>query len=118
MENLWAQVGNWGFPMVVAVWLLMRVEKKLDALTVAIQQLKDAVDWRLASPFPGPAPGPNPSIGASLGSGPTGGGGGGPGSGPGAVSFSSLPPASLESGRVPAGGIDPGNLEVFSDGRH
>lgn len=39
MENLWVQIGNYGFPMVVAFYLLVRVEKKLDDLTVAIQAL-------------------------------------------------------------------------------
>lgn len=43
MEGLWAQVGNWGFPMIVAVYLLVRMEKKLDELTVAIQQLGQAI---------------------------------------------------------------------------
>ncbi|MBE3572786.1 MAG: YvrJ family protein [Moorella humiferrea] len=39
MENLWVQIGNYGFPMVVAFYLLVRVEKKLDDLTAAIQAL-------------------------------------------------------------------------------
>jgi len=39
VESLWLQVGNYGFPMVVAVYLLVRVEKKLDDLTVAIAKL-------------------------------------------------------------------------------
>ncbi|MDN5348147.1 MAG: hypothetical protein PWP65_1711 [Clostridia bacterium] len=39
MENLWAQVGNYGFPMVITLYLLMRVEKKLDELTGAINSL-------------------------------------------------------------------------------
>lgn len=43
MEGLWAQVGNWGFPMIVAVYLLVRMEKKLDDLTAAIQQLGQAI---------------------------------------------------------------------------
>lgn len=43
MEGIWAQVGNWGFPMIVAIYLLVRMEKKLDDLTVAIQQLGQAI---------------------------------------------------------------------------
>lgn len=43
MENLWVQVGNYGFPMVIAIYLLVRVEKKLDALTVAITNLTQAL---------------------------------------------------------------------------
>ncbi|NLO90132.1 MAG: YvrJ family protein [Clostridia bacterium] len=43
MENLWLQVGNYGFPMVVAIYLLVRVEKKLDELTLAIARLGEVV---------------------------------------------------------------------------
>lgn len=118
MDNLWAQVGNWGFPMVVAAFLLMRVEKKLDALTIAIQQLKDAVDWRLVPPLPGPAPGPNPGVGASFGSGPVGGGRGGPGSGPGTVSFSSAPSAGPGGGGVPEGNNDSGLVSISCREQH
>ncbi len=39
METLWTQVGNYGFPMLVTVFLLVRIEKKLDELTVAILHL-------------------------------------------------------------------------------
>jgi len=39
MDNLWVQIGNYGFPMVIAFYLLIRVEKKLDDLTVAISDL-------------------------------------------------------------------------------
>lgn len=39
MENLWVQIGNYGFPMVIAFYLLVRVEKKLDDLTAAIHDL-------------------------------------------------------------------------------
>ncbi|MDK2821763.1 MAG: hypothetical protein PWP31_1728 [Clostridia bacterium] len=39
MENLWVQIGNYGFPMVIAFYLLVRIEKKLDDLTVAINTL-------------------------------------------------------------------------------
>ena len=39
METLLVQAANYGFPMVVAVYLLVRVEKKLDALTDAIERL-------------------------------------------------------------------------------
>lgn len=46
MDSIWAQVGNWGFPMVVAVYLLVRVEKKLDDLTLAISNLGQALALR------------------------------------------------------------------------
>ncbi len=31
MEDIWLQIGNYGFPIVVALYLLVRVEQKLDA---------------------------------------------------------------------------------------
>lgn len=43
MEDLWFQVGNVGFPMAVAIYLLVRVEKKLDDLTVAINSLGETL---------------------------------------------------------------------------
>ena len=36
MEEIWMQVGNYGFPMLVAIYLLVRLEHKLDALTATI----------------------------------------------------------------------------------
>ncbi|GAW93489.1 YvrJ family protein [Calderihabitans maritimus] len=44
MENLWTQVGNFGFPMVLSIYLLVRVEKKLDELTAAIYRLGQVVE--------------------------------------------------------------------------
>ncbi|WP_035269068.1 YvrJ family protein [Desulfitibacter alkalitolerans] len=44
MEMIFTQVGNFGFPMVVAIYLLVRVEKKLDELTVAINNLGRVVE--------------------------------------------------------------------------
>ena len=41
MNELLTQIGNYGFPMVVAVFLLVRIEKKLDEITVAIARLGD-----------------------------------------------------------------------------
>lgn len=43
MDSFLSQIGNFGFPMVVAAYLLIRVEKKLDALTVAITNLERAI---------------------------------------------------------------------------
>ena len=43
MENIWLNIGNYGFPMVVAIYLLVRVEKKLDDLTVAIVRLREVI---------------------------------------------------------------------------
>ncbi|NPV27908.1 MAG: YvrJ family protein [Firmicutes bacterium] len=39
MEELVGQVANVGFPIVISIYLLVRIEKKLDDLTVAITQL-------------------------------------------------------------------------------
>ncbi len=43
MESFWLQVGNYGFPMVVTIYLLVRIEKKLDALTLAIGKLGEVI---------------------------------------------------------------------------
>jgi hypothetical protein len=43
MEEILVQFGNYGFPMVVAVYLLVRVEKKLEALTGAINRLEQVL---------------------------------------------------------------------------
>lgn len=43
MEELWLQIGNIGFPMAVAIYLLVRVEKKLDDLTMAITRLGETL---------------------------------------------------------------------------
>ena len=48
VESLWLQVGNYGFPMVVAVYLLVRVEKKLDELTAAIARLGEVVSREIS----------------------------------------------------------------------
>lgn len=44
MDSLLNQFANFGFPMVVAAYLLVRVEKKLDDLTVAITKLERAIN--------------------------------------------------------------------------
>ncbi|HHV34149.1 MAG TPA: YvrJ family protein [Syntrophomonadaceae bacterium] len=50
MEEIWVQVGNYGFPMLVAIYLLVRVERKLDALTVAITRLEQVLSVFLRPP--------------------------------------------------------------------
>lgn len=40
-ETIIAVIGNFGFPILVAVYLLIRLESKLDALTQAIIELKN-----------------------------------------------------------------------------
>ncbi len=39
MAELLSQAGNVGFPIVVSIYLLVRVERKLDELTKAINAL-------------------------------------------------------------------------------
>ncbi|HWJ03439.1 MAG TPA: YvrJ family protein [Verrucomicrobiae bacterium] len=39
MNEVLSQVGNLGFPIVVCIYLLVRIEKKLDELTKAINNL-------------------------------------------------------------------------------
>ncbi len=36
-------VGNYGFPILVSVYLLVRIESKLDQLTGSIGELRDAI---------------------------------------------------------------------------
>ena len=43
MEELLISIGNYGFPMVLSVYLLIRVEKKLDDLTIAITELRQVI---------------------------------------------------------------------------
>lgn len=43
MEEIWTYAGNYGFPMVVAFYLLIRFEKKLDTLTDAINELRNTL---------------------------------------------------------------------------
>lgn len=39
MEELLKAIANWGFPMVISVYLLVRIESKLDSLEQAIKEL-------------------------------------------------------------------------------
>lgn len=39
MEELLKAIANWGFPIVVSVYLLVRIEAKLEALEQAIKDL-------------------------------------------------------------------------------
>ncbi|ONK21378.1 YvrJ family protein [Bacillus sp. VT-16-64] len=46
METFINAVGNFGFPLVLAVYLLLRFEKKIEALTDAISTLKEVINKR------------------------------------------------------------------------
>lgn len=43
MEELIAQVANVGFPIIVSIFLLVRVETKLDELTISINDLANSI---------------------------------------------------------------------------
>jgi len=47
MEELLSHLGNYGFPMVVSIYLLVRVEGKLENLTSSIQELSKVIQcWK------------------------------------------------------------------------
>lgn len=43
MDELVNLIGNVGFPIAIAVYLLIRVESQLDRLTLAIGELREAI---------------------------------------------------------------------------
>lgn len=44
MEELLALVGNFGFPIAVSVYLLVRLEGRLECLTESIRKLSIAIE--------------------------------------------------------------------------
>ncbi|SHF65728.1 YvrJ protein family protein [Caldanaerobius fijiensis DSM 17918] len=44
MEDILSQVANLGFPIVVSIYLLVRIENKLDTLTQSINELARVID--------------------------------------------------------------------------
>lgn len=44
MEALVNLIGNVGFPMAVSIYLLVRIESRLEKLTDSINQLSNALD--------------------------------------------------------------------------
>lgn len=44
LTNLTAQAAQYGFPMVISWYLLVRMEEKLEKLTQSIEQLRVAVN--------------------------------------------------------------------------
>ncbi len=47
LENILQAVGNVGFPIAVAAYLLVRIEGKLEALSASIAKLAEAVAGEL-----------------------------------------------------------------------
>lgn len=43
LEELLKQIGNLGFPIVISVYLLVRIEGKLEGLTESINELSKAI---------------------------------------------------------------------------
>lgn len=43
MEGLFSQISNYGFPMVVAWYLLVRIEGKLEKLGNSINELNNTI---------------------------------------------------------------------------
>ncbi len=43
MQEMLIQIGNLGFPIVVSMYLLMRVETKIEALTLSIHELTGVI---------------------------------------------------------------------------
>lgn len=43
MQDMLVQIGNFGFPIVVSMYLLIRVETKIEALTLSIHELTSVI---------------------------------------------------------------------------
>jgi len=43
VEEILQSVSNYGFPIIVSIYLLVRIEFKLDQLTKSISELRDAI---------------------------------------------------------------------------
>ncbi len=44
MEELFMQISNIGFPIVLSMYLLVRIENKMEQLTQSIQRLTTVLD--------------------------------------------------------------------------
>ncbi|MDO5061738.1 MAG: YvrJ family protein [Peptostreptococcaceae bacterium] len=44
MEELFREVANFGFPMVLSIYLLVRLEAKMENLSMSIQRLSVVVE--------------------------------------------------------------------------
>ncbi|WP_341302191.1 YvrJ family protein [Lysinibacillus sp. FSL H8-0500] len=44
LEDFLFQIGNFGFPLVLAIYLLLRFEKKLEKLSNAISNLENTIN--------------------------------------------------------------------------
>lgn len=44
MESLLQQISNYGFPMVISIYLLVRIESKLEGLGCSITELAKVIE--------------------------------------------------------------------------
>lgn len=44
MEEILRQIGDLGFPIILSMYLLVRIESKMEQLTVSIQQLTSVLE--------------------------------------------------------------------------
>jgi len=44
MDELWSPISNFGIPIVVSIFLLVRFEKKLEKLSEVIQKLVNQIE--------------------------------------------------------------------------
>ena len=44
MEDIFNQIGNLGFPIVISIYLLVRLEGKMEKLTESISKLSISLD--------------------------------------------------------------------------
>ncbi len=44
MEEMFGQVANLGFPIVISIYLLVRLEGKVESLTISINDLAKSID--------------------------------------------------------------------------
>lgn len=44
MQDMFTQIANLGFPIVLSIYLLVRLEAKMDKLSATIEHLSDSVE--------------------------------------------------------------------------
>ncbi len=44
MNDIFGQVANLGFPIVISIYLLIRLEGKVESLTIGINELAKSID--------------------------------------------------------------------------
>lgn len=47
MEQIMSYTSNYGFPMIISIYLLVRIEGKLEQLTVSINELAKVIAAKL-----------------------------------------------------------------------